>query len=132
MAGLIEYLTHIERMWRYRWLDTCLHDKEFELCISLSTGRTMWAFCLMIRNTLIMHCKEFKKFWICGYAPLKAPVGICWTAWFILWLLGTNCDGKFLTCCNDMYLHDSRLICRWPLASYSAWHSPGRRLLGLC
>jgi hypothetical protein len=35
-----------------------------------------WAFCLMIRNTLIEHCKEFKKLdCICGFAPLKQKDG---------------------------------------------------------
>jgi hypothetical protein len=66
MAGLIEYLNRIEYTWRYRWVD--LWHLRF---VSLLTCMTR-AFCLMIRNTLIMHCKEFKKFyWICGYAPLN-------------------------------------------------------------
>jgi hypothetical protein len=50
----------IENMWQYRWLDTCLHDQEFELCISLVTGHIIWTFCLMSRNTLAMHRKEIK------------------------------------------------------------------------
>jgi hypothetical protein len=39
MAGLMEYLARIEYTWRYRGVDTCLHIKEFELCISLLTGQ---------------------------------------------------------------------------------------------
>jgi hypothetical protein len=38
MAGLIEYLTRIENTWQCMRLDTCLHDKEMELCISLLIG----------------------------------------------------------------------------------------------
>jgi hypothetical protein len=56
MAGLIEDKTRIEN----RRLDTCLHDKELELCISLLSGHVTWAFCFMIRNTLIMPCKELR------------------------------------------------------------------------
>ena len=45
MAGLTEYLTRIEYMWRYtctgRWTDTCLRDKEFELCISFNLSYDM-------------------------------------------------------------------------------------------
>jgi hypothetical protein len=58
MAGSIAYFACIENALRYRRLDTCLHDKEFELCISVLTGHMTWVFCLMIRNTLIMHCKQ--------------------------------------------------------------------------
>jgi hypothetical protein len=60
MAGLVEYLTRIEFTWRYRRLYPCLHNKAFEFCVSLLTGHVTWAFCLMIRNTLIMHCEELK------------------------------------------------------------------------
>jgi hypothetical protein len=35
--------------------------KEFELCISLLTDHMSWIFYLVIRNTLIMHCEEFKN-----------------------------------------------------------------------
>jgi hypothetical protein len=60
MAGLIEYLKLIVNTRLCRWIGICLHDKEFELCISLETGHMAWAFCLMIRNTLIMQCTELK------------------------------------------------------------------------
>jgi hypothetical protein len=33
--ALIEYLTRIKSMWRYKLLNACLRDKEFELLISL-------------------------------------------------------------------------------------------------
>jgi hypothetical protein len=73
MVGSVEYLTHIIYTWRYRWLDNCFNDKEFELCISPLIGNMTEAFCLMVRNTLIMdYSKEWKNFYgICGYAPLK-------------------------------------------------------------
>jgi hypothetical protein len=73
MAGLIKYLTCIEYMWRYKLLDIYLHNKEFELCISLLTGHATWAFCLMIRNKLIVHCKEL-KFSIESAMPLKMNI----------------------------------------------------------
>jgi hypothetical protein len=39
MIGLIEYLSRIEYAWRYRCVDTCLHNKVSKVCISLLTGR---------------------------------------------------------------------------------------------
>jgi hypothetical protein len=36
----------------------CLHNKASEACISLLTCRMTQAFCLMIRNIAIIHCKE--------------------------------------------------------------------------
>ena len=62
MPGVVEYLTLIEYMWRYRRVDFCLHNKAFELGISLLTCHMTWVFCLMIRNTPIMHFKELKKY----------------------------------------------------------------------
>jgi hypothetical protein len=35
------------------WLDACLLNKEFEPCISLSTGHMTWTFCLRIGNTFV-------------------------------------------------------------------------------
>jgi hypothetical protein len=37
LAGLLEYLTRTENTWRCRWLDTCLNDQEYELCIFFLT-----------------------------------------------------------------------------------------------
>jgi hypothetical protein len=41
MAGLVEYLTCIKYMRRYRWVDLCLHNKAFELCISFDCSNSM-------------------------------------------------------------------------------------------
>jgi hypothetical protein len=74
MAGLAEYLTCIEYSWQYKWLDPCLHNKAFELCISLLNGYKIWTFCLLIRNTLIMHWKELNfllNLWLCPFKPLS-------------------------------------------------------------
>jgi hypothetical protein len=73
MASLIQYLTRIENTWQYMWLDTCLHDKEFEIaCSSLFTGHMTWAIYFMIRNTPIMYCKEFLlNVWLRIYVSLK-------------------------------------------------------------
>jgi hypothetical protein len=54
----MEYLSCIENTWRYRWLDTCLRDKEFGFCISLLIGDMALAFCFMVTNILIMNCKD--------------------------------------------------------------------------
>jgi hypothetical protein len=37
-----------------------LSDKEFVLCISLLIDPMEWIFCLVIRNKLIIQCKELK------------------------------------------------------------------------
>jgi hypothetical protein len=57
MAGLIEYLTRIDNTLQYKEFNICLNDKEFSLCISDVADHMGWAFYLMIRNTLIIHCK---------------------------------------------------------------------------
>jgi hypothetical protein len=68
MASLIEYLTRVKHTWWCRSLYTCLHDKEFEHCISHLAFQMTWTFCLMIRNTLIMHWKEFLlNLWLCSF-----------------------------------------------------------------
>jgi hypothetical protein len=74
MTGLLGYLARLEniRVCTAVHVGDCFDDKEFELCISLSTGHMTWAFCLLIRYTLIMHCKELKKYNLSPFKDFKS------------------------------------------------------------
>jgi hypothetical protein len=50
MAVLIAFSTHANKYVQKTRLDTCLHDKEIELYISLATGHMILTFRLRIRE----------------------------------------------------------------------------------
>jgi hypothetical protein len=56
-------------MWRYVWLDTCLRDKEFELCIShWSHDKGMLSYDQKYIDYALYSNKNV--YWICDCAPL--------------------------------------------------------------